>query len=234
MQVILLERVAKLGQMGEVVNVKDGYARNFLLPQKQGAARVRGQHQGLRIAEGPARGPQPRDQEGSRGAGRPARRPAVRRDPLGLGRRRALRLGHAPRRGRRGDRGGLHARPPADRACRADQGTGLHELDRGRCTPRSRPTIVLNVARSRRGRASGQQARRSRNSPPRKKPPPSSRSRSSSTTSALVRRGRRRPADRQVRRAGGGRGRLSFPAATTCAARGPGPRAAFPFRRTGS
>jgi large subunit ribosomal protein L9 len=33
MQVILLERVAKLGQMGEVVNVKDGFARNFLLPQ---------------------------------------------------------------------------------------------------------------------------------------------------------------------------------------------------------
>jgi len=33
MQVILLQRVAKLGQMGEVVTVKDGYARNFLLPQ---------------------------------------------------------------------------------------------------------------------------------------------------------------------------------------------------------
>ena len=33
MQVILLERVAKLGQMGEVVKVKAGYARNFLLPQ---------------------------------------------------------------------------------------------------------------------------------------------------------------------------------------------------------
>ncbi len=33
MQVILLERVAKLGQMGDVVNVKPGYARNFLLPQ---------------------------------------------------------------------------------------------------------------------------------------------------------------------------------------------------------
>ncbi len=33
MQVILLERVAKLGQMGEVVEVKPGYARNFLLPQ---------------------------------------------------------------------------------------------------------------------------------------------------------------------------------------------------------
>jgi large subunit ribosomal protein L9 len=35
MDVILLERVAKLGQMGEVVSVKDGYARNYLLPQKK-------------------------------------------------------------------------------------------------------------------------------------------------------------------------------------------------------
>jgi len=33
MEVILLERVAKLGQMGDVVRVKDGFARNFLLPQ---------------------------------------------------------------------------------------------------------------------------------------------------------------------------------------------------------
>ena len=32
MQVILLERVNKLGQMGETVKVKDGYARNYLLP----------------------------------------------------------------------------------------------------------------------------------------------------------------------------------------------------------
>jgi large subunit ribosomal protein L9 len=33
MQVILLERIAKLGQMGDEVTVKTGYARNFLLPQ---------------------------------------------------------------------------------------------------------------------------------------------------------------------------------------------------------
>ena len=33
MQVILLERIGRLGQMGDVVNVKDGFARNFLLPQ---------------------------------------------------------------------------------------------------------------------------------------------------------------------------------------------------------
>ena len=35
MQVILLERVGRLGQMGDVVNVKNGFARNFLLPQKK-------------------------------------------------------------------------------------------------------------------------------------------------------------------------------------------------------
>lgn len=35
MEVILLERVAKLGQMGEVVKVKAGYARNYLLPRKK-------------------------------------------------------------------------------------------------------------------------------------------------------------------------------------------------------
>jgi large subunit ribosomal protein L9 len=33
MEVILLERIGRLGQMGDVVNVKDGYARNFLLPR---------------------------------------------------------------------------------------------------------------------------------------------------------------------------------------------------------
>lgn len=33
MEIVLLERVEKLGQMGDVVSVKDGYARNFLLPQ---------------------------------------------------------------------------------------------------------------------------------------------------------------------------------------------------------
>ncbi len=35
MQVILLERVEKLGQMGDVVKVKDGFARNYLLPKKK-------------------------------------------------------------------------------------------------------------------------------------------------------------------------------------------------------
>ncbi len=35
MEIILLERVRKLGQIGDTVTVKDGYARNFLLPQKK-------------------------------------------------------------------------------------------------------------------------------------------------------------------------------------------------------
>jgi len=34
MQVILLEKVANLGNLGDVVKVKDGYARNFLIPQR--------------------------------------------------------------------------------------------------------------------------------------------------------------------------------------------------------
>ena len=35
MEVILLEHIEKLGKMGEKVNVKNGYARNYLLPQKK-------------------------------------------------------------------------------------------------------------------------------------------------------------------------------------------------------
>jgi large subunit ribosomal protein L9 len=35
MEIILLERIEKLGAIGDVVNVKDGYARNFLLPNKK-------------------------------------------------------------------------------------------------------------------------------------------------------------------------------------------------------
>ena len=35
MEVILLERVGRLGTVGDVVKVKNGYGRNFLLPQKK-------------------------------------------------------------------------------------------------------------------------------------------------------------------------------------------------------
>ena len=42
MEVILLERVEKLGQMGDVVNVKPGFARNFLLPRKKALRATKG------------------------------------------------------------------------------------------------------------------------------------------------------------------------------------------------
>ena len=41
-QIVLLERVEKLGKMGDVVNVKDGYARNFLLPQGKALRATKG------------------------------------------------------------------------------------------------------------------------------------------------------------------------------------------------
>ncbi len=66
MQVILLERVAKLGQMGEVVDVKPGYARNFLLPQGKALSASKANIAKLRSAESPAGSPQPRNQERSR------------------------------------------------------------------------------------------------------------------------------------------------------------------------
>src|SRR5438445_446939 len=48
MNVILLERVPKLGQMGDVVKVKPGFARNFLLPQKKALRATKG---GTLVAE---------------------------------------------------------------------------------------------------------------------------------------------------------------------------------------
>ena len=38
-QLLLLDDVDELGRSGDVVNVKPGYARNFLVPQKKGSAR---------------------------------------------------------------------------------------------------------------------------------------------------------------------------------------------------
>ena len=42
MEVILLERIGRLGQMGDVVKVKDGYARNFLLPRGKAMRATKG------------------------------------------------------------------------------------------------------------------------------------------------------------------------------------------------
>jgi large subunit ribosomal protein L9 len=47
MEIILLERIEKLGAIGDVVNVKDGYARNYLSAQQEGTALQRFQPQGV-------------------------------------------------------------------------------------------------------------------------------------------------------------------------------------------
>jgi large subunit ribosomal protein L9 len=64
MHVILLERIERLGNMGDVVNVKPGYARNFLLPRKK-ALRATDENKSLfekRRAELEAQNQQRRDQ----------------------------------------------------------------------------------------------------------------------------------------------------------------------------
>ena len=50
-QVILLERVESLGQMGDVVAVRPGYARNYLLPQKKALRASKEKHRVFRGAE---------------------------------------------------------------------------------------------------------------------------------------------------------------------------------------
>jgi large subunit ribosomal protein L9 len=50
MQVILLERVEKLGAIGDIVSVKDGFARNFLLPR---AKALRANNANMKVFEGP-------------------------------------------------------------------------------------------------------------------------------------------------------------------------------------
>ena len=49
MEVILLEKVSKLGNIGETVKVKDGYARNYLIPQK---AAIRATEENKKVFEG--------------------------------------------------------------------------------------------------------------------------------------------------------------------------------------
>ena len=122
MQVILLQRIGRLGQMGDVVNVKDGFARNFLLPQKKALRATEENRKHFEVPAPPARGEQPRAEEGGRGRRREARRQDLRRHPLGRRYRPALRLGLDARH-RRGDhRRRLHRRSPPGHHGAPDQG----------------------------------------------------------------------------------------------------------------
>ena len=115
MQVILLERIGRLGQMGDVVNVKDGFARNFLLPQGKALRATKANRKRFEARQGPARGPRSRAQ--IRGPGRrdQARREELHHHPPGRRERPALRLGFHARHRRRRHRGRLlHRAPPGD------------------------------------------------------------------------------------------------------------------------
>ena len=101
MEVILLERVGKLGQMGDVVRVKDGFARNFLLPKgkalratKENRSRFETMKVDLEARNLEQRG------EAEKVA-QEARRPELHGAAPGGGRRPALRLGVAARHRRR-------------------------------------------------------------------------------------------------------------------------------------
>ena len=152
MEVILLERVAKLGQMGEVVRVKDGFARNFLLPKGKALRATednRSRFESMKVDS----------KRESRAKGRSRKgRPEARRQELpgaapGLGNRPALRLGLAARSRRPGERTRVCGQPRSDRAQHADQdhrtaqgagvaasgGRGDDQRSRSRATP-TRPS----------------------------------------------------------------------------------------------
>ena len=81
MDIILLERIEKLGTIGDVVTVKDGYARNFLLPQKKALRANEANKQGVRSQPRAARNRKRRTPRRSRKARRKGRRRRSRADP---------------------------------------------------------------------------------------------------------------------------------------------------------
>ena len=83
MEVILLERISRLGQMGDTVKVKDGFARNFLLPKGKALRANEANKKKFEGQRSPARGAQSRAQVGSRKDRRDARRQELHRGALG-------------------------------------------------------------------------------------------------------------------------------------------------------
>ena len=147
MEVILLERIGRLGQMGDVVRVKDGYARNFLLPSGKAlratdANRLKFERDRETLVERNAR-------TAGRGAGRcrPDRRQVVRRRPPGRRERPALRLGVDPRHRRRGLEGRTHVERNQVLLDSPIKAIGLHPV-RIALHPEVVIEITVNVARS--------------------------------------------------------------------------------------
>ena len=163
MEVILLERVEKLGAIGDVVKVKDGFARNFLLPQQEGAPRQRSQPQGLRSQPRADRGRQCQPPRRCRKGVEGRRRQDGPADPPGVEHRPALRLGQRPRhrrgargRGRQGHQEPGRARPPdqGDRRARGEDRASPRSVGdgQGQRRPLARRGRPAGAGRRRHGR----------------------------------------------------------------------------------
>ena len=127
MQVVLLERIEKLGQMGDVVTVKDGFARNYLVPQgkalratKANLADFERRRVQLEAAICSARGSAEACQADRRSLGG---------DPAAGGRSGpALWLGQSPRHRRGVHRGWRDHRAPAGSTPGGPQELGIHQV----------------------------------------------------------------------------------------------------------
>ncbi len=99
MQVILLERIAKLGQMGETVKVRDGFARNFLLPQGKALRANEANKKQLRVPSAPQLEARNLERKSEATAGLPTSsvRQVLHRRAFGRRDRPALRFGVAAR-----------------------------------------------------------------------------------------------------------------------------------------
>ena len=137
MQVILLERVAKLGQMGDVVDVKSGYARNFLLPQKKAltASKANIAHFETQKAQLEARNLETKTEAEALGEKLDGQQFIVIRQASDGGKL----YGSVTTRGRsrRGHRRRFHRGSQADRDCQPDQGIWACTPCMLSCTPRS-------------------------------------------------------------------------------------------------
>ena len=175
MQVILLERVEKLGQMGDEVRVKDGFARNFLLPKKKALRATKANRDYFQAQKAQLEANNLERRRRSR-EGRPeAGRQVLRADPPGRRPRPALWLGQPARRRRRRGKGRLQA-STATRSisARRSRPIGLFTIPVV-LHPEVKVNITVNVARSedeaaaRRAARTCWPARRNRKKP---SPPP--------------------------------------------------------------
>ena len=141
MQVILLERVEKLGQIGDVVKVKDGFARNFLLPQKKALRATKANKARFETQRAQLEASNLETRSEAEKISRQGRRPQGRADPPGRRQRPALRLGQ------RRATSPTRSRPPASPS------TGARSCSTGRsrrsaCIPCASRCIRRSSSRS--------------------------------------------------------------------------------------